>query len=68
MIEDPVCKMMVDEKKTPFKSTYDQKEYFFCSEQCKEDFDSKPQLYLAGGVLRPGELPEDVPGKEVPEG
>jgi len=46
MVQDPVCKMDVDEKKTPFKSTYDQKEYFFCSEQCKEDFESKPQLYL----------------------
>lgn len=66
MVQDPVCKMQVDEKKTPFKSTYDQKEYFFCSEQCKEDFDSKPQLYLAGGVLKPGETTEQMEsGKET---
>ncbi len=65
MVEDPVCKMQVDEKKTPYKSAYDRKEYFFCSEQCKEDFDSKPQLYLAGGVLKPGETTEQMEsGKE----
>jgi YHS domain-containing protein len=57
--------MEVDEKKTPFKSTYDQKEYFFCTGQCKADFDSKPQLYLAGGVLKPGETTEQMEsGKE----
>ncbi len=66
MVEDPVCKCEVDEKTAKFKSTYDNKEYFFCTEQCKEDFESKPQLYLAGGVLKPGETTEQMdPGKEA---
>ncbi|HEY9206774.1 MAG TPA: Coenzyme F420 hydrogenase/dehydrogenase, beta subunit C-terminal domain [Candidatus Methanoperedens sp.] len=35
---DPICKMQVDES-TPFKSIYKNKEYFFCSENCKKKFD-----------------------------
>lgn len=35
---DPICKMQVDEK-TPFKSVYKNKEYYFCSENCKRKFD-----------------------------
>ncbi|NJD76009.1 MAG: YHS domain-containing protein [Candidatus Methanoperedens sp.] len=35
---DPICKMQVNEK-TPFKSVYKNKEYYFCSESCKKRFD-----------------------------
>ena len=35
---DPICKMPVDEN-TGFKSVYKNKEYFFCSENCKNKFD-----------------------------
>jgi len=49
MYLDPVCSVEVDEKTTPFKSQYDGKEYFFCCEECKEDFEDRPQVYTAGG-------------------
>lgn len=35
---DPICKMEVDEK-TQFRSVHKNKEYFFCSENCKKKFD-----------------------------
>ncbi len=38
MAIDPICKKTVDET-TPFKSTYKNKEYYFCSEDCKKKFD-----------------------------
>ncbi len=38
MTIDPICKMDVDEK-TQFKSVYKNKEYYFCSENCKKKFD-----------------------------
>jgi coenzyme F420 hydrogenase subunit beta len=38
MAIDPICKKTVDEKTAP-KSTYKNKEYYFCSEECKKKFD-----------------------------
>ncbi|VVB87869.1 Coenzyme F420 hydrogenase subunit beta [uncultured archaeon] len=35
---DPICKKPVDEN-TGFKSVYKNKEYYFCSENCKKKFD-----------------------------
>ncbi|NJD54386.1 MAG: YHS domain-containing protein [Candidatus Methanoperedens sp.] len=35
---DPICKMAVDEK-TALKSVYKNKDYYFCSEACKNKFD-----------------------------
>jgi len=45
VIKDPVCGMMVDEKKTPFKSTYQAKTYYFCSSSCRDTFDKNPSKY-----------------------
>jgi coenzyme F420 hydrogenase subunit beta len=38
MAIDPICKKTVDEKTAP-KSVYKNKEYYFCSEECKKKFD-----------------------------
>lgn len=38
-VKDPVCGMNVDMGTTQYKSTYQGKEYGFCSEQCKKTFD-----------------------------
>src|SRR5450759_647939 len=34
---DPICKMQVDDK-TPFKSVYKNREYYFCSQNCEKKF------------------------------
>jgi YHS domain-containing protein len=45
MAIDPICKMKVDEKKAKFMSEYHGKMYYFCSAQCKKEFDKNPKKY-----------------------
>jgi len=45
---DPVCNMVVNEKKAAATSEYKGKKYYFCSVGCKKAFDEKPEKYLAG--------------------
>jgi YHS domain-containing protein len=44
---DPVCTMEVDEETTEFTSEYDGETYYFCSNACKEEFESGPEEYIA---------------------
>jgi YHS domain-containing protein len=46
MTIDPICKMGVNEKKTIFKSEYKGKTYYFCSAQCKNEFEKNPEKYV----------------------
>ena len=43
--KDIVCGMEVLEDST-YQSLHEHKKYYFCSEQCKEKFDSSPNTYL----------------------
>jgi YHS domain-containing protein len=45
MMKDPVCGMMVDEKKTKLRSEYEGKTFYFCSATCKAAFDKDPHKY-----------------------
>jgi len=45
MFKDPVCNMMVDEKKTKFISEVGGKKIFLCSATCKSAFDGNPTKY-----------------------
>jgi YHS domain-containing protein len=38
--------MQVDETGTEFMTEYDGKNYYFCSESCKEEFESDPEEYV----------------------
>ncbi|HXG66398.1 MAG TPA: YHS domain-containing protein [Blastocatellia bacterium] len=42
---DPVCGMPVDEQQAAGKSGYKGKMYYFCSQDCKTKFDSKPEQF-----------------------
>jgi len=48
MAKDPVCGMMVDEKKATLKSDYMGKTYYFCNPSCKATFDKTPSKYASG--------------------
>ena len=50
MTKDPVCKMDIDEKQTNFHSDYAGRKYHFCSEECKDTFDSQPERYAASAA------------------
>ncbi len=45
MARDPVCKMEVDESTAKAKSEYKDQTYYFCSLDCKEQFDNNPERY-----------------------
>ena len=53
MAKDPICGMMVDEKKAKFKSDYNGKTFYFCAPSCKVTFDKNPAKY-AGPSATPG--------------
>jgi Cu+-exporting ATPase len=46
MAIDPVCGMEVDERSAEDKSTYQGQTYYFCSSDCREEFDSSPDEYI----------------------
>lgn len=45
MFKDPVCNMMVDEKKAQFVAESGGKKVFLCSAACKSQFDANPGKY-----------------------
>ena len=47
---DPVCGMNVDEKSAAGKSEYKGQTYYFCSSQCKQQFDKNPQSYVTSSA------------------
>src|SRR4030066_336866 len=46
-VTDPVCKMTIEEKDAVATSIYKGTTYYFCSKICKDDFDKKPENFVA---------------------
>jgi Cu+-exporting ATPase len=53
MAIDPVCGMEVDENSAKDRSSFEGKPFYFCSTDCREEFDEAPEDYV-GGDLRTG--------------
>lgn len=45
-VEDVVCKMVIDKKTAEFASEYQGTTYYFCSADCKKEFDANPEKYI----------------------
>ena len=43
--EDPVCGMIVDERRAKLKSDHEGRTFYFCSAGCKAAFDRDPHRY-----------------------
>jgi YHS domain-containing protein len=43
---DPVCGMDVEIARAPATVDYEGRTYYFCSVQCKQDFERQPQMYI----------------------
>lgn len=43
---DPVCKMEINREDAEASSEYNGQTYYFCSEECKESFDKRPDKYV----------------------
>jgi YHS domain-containing protein len=46
MTTDPVCGTTVDERDSEFKTQFAGKKYFFCSDECRKEFEERPDEYL----------------------
>jgi YHS domain-containing protein len=42
---DPVCGMQVDER-SEFHTQFAGKKYFFCSEECRQEFEAEPDGFV----------------------
>lgn len=46
MATDPVCRMQAEEDKAATTAEHSGKQYYFCSEGCKEKFTGDPERYI----------------------
>ena len=77
-VHDPVCHMDIDPATAAGTSEYNGQTYYFCSDDCKVNFDKGPARYLkkadTGGSLEAGATLRDVqwekpnPAAAVPTG
>lgn len=44
-VKDPVCGMMIEERDAVATSDYHGQRYYFCSKDCKVEFDENPEEY-----------------------
>jgi len=50
-VQDPVCKMQIEDN-SEFFATHKEKKYYFCSPACKQAFEENPTEHLKGpGIL-----------------
>ena len=54
MAIDPVCGMEVDERTTDDKAAYNGTTYYFCSVDCKDEFQASPEDYIGGEEMKTG--------------
>ena len=43
---DPVCGAQVDDQHAEFQTMFAGKKYFFCSDECRKEFEESPQDYV----------------------
>ena len=48
-VRDPVCGAQMNEQDAAAKTTFQGREYHFCSEECKDKFDRSPKQYAKAG-------------------
>ena len=48
-VKDPVCGMVIEQGDAVGTSDYQGKRYYFCSQDCKVEFDENPEDYAGEG-------------------
>jgi Cu+-exporting ATPase len=44
-VKDPVCGMMIDTESAPASTTFEGQQLYFCSDQCRREFEADPAHY-----------------------
>ena len=60
-VKDPVCGMMIDSNSAAGNSDYQGTRYYFCSTDCKEEFDEHPADYVSGSPKNSNARPDARP-------
>lgn len=47
MVKDPVCGMQIEESDAVGSSEHEGRTYYFCSQDCKDEFDADPSAYAS---------------------
>jgi YHS domain-containing protein len=63
-VRDPVCGMMVDPDTAAATTTFESREIYFCSEDCKRAFQAHPEAYAS---MREEEPPYTTEGITAPK-
>ncbi len=50
MTTDPVCGMRVEENRSEFQTQFAGKKYFFCSEECRKEFEADPEEFMVAAA------------------
>jgi YHS domain-containing protein len=46
MATDPVCGTEIDEKKAEFQTQFAGRKYYFCSDECRKEFEEQPEDFV----------------------
>ena len=60
-VKDPVCGMFVDTLSARARSVFSGRSYYFCSDECRQQFEANPTRYIDGTVRA------DAPEQKVEE-
>jgi YHS domain-containing protein len=52
-VKDPVCGMMVDPDSAAASITWESREFFFCSDECRRAFQTEPDDFAARAEQEP---------------
>jgi YHS domain-containing protein len=44
-VKDPVCGMVIDRESAAGSTTYESQDVYFCSDECRRDFEATPARY-----------------------
>jgi len=64
LVTDVVCGMTVDAETTPHRTTYQEKDYFFCSAGCRTKFIGDPRHYLGEKAKAPEPMAQKPMARE----
>ena len=59
MVRDPVCGQDIDPERAEATSESQGERFFFCCEECKQEFDRDPARYTR--APHPGDVPAGAP-------
>ncbi len=60
-VKDPVCGMMLESGTAAGQSTFRDKTYYFCSEECLRQFEADPERYVRAGSAKEIEFERHEP-------